>query len=66
MNVNEPLKKCRDGVLTVKTVQFITWTGLAWRKPVYWPCGSRHREGMTLIRARIRNTGSPLAMLVFR
>ena len=32
--------------------------GSARREPAYWPCGIRHRGGMTLIQAFVRNVGT--------
>jgi hypothetical protein len=37
--------------------------GTAWQVPTYWSCGVRRREGMTLIRALVRNLRTGSAML---
>src|SRR6516162_10187909 len=37
--------------------------GMAWQVPTYWSCGVRRREGMTLIRAFVRNLRTWLAMV---
>src|SRR6516164_4683133 len=36
---------------------------MAWQVPTYWSCGVRRREGMTLIRAFVRNLRTWLAMV---
>ena len=58
MSTSEPLMRCRnigDGVKTVGT-----WrpAGSAQGEPVYCLGGVRHRDGMNLIQAFVRNVGT--------
>ncbi len=59
MNEIEPLiLKCRKRRDVIETRgESLTWDKV-WKGPVYGPDGDRHKGGMSVIRARMRNVGS--------
>jgi hypothetical protein len=48
---------CRNNQMTSKPGDDVA-QGLAWRVPVYWPCGVRHRGSASLIWALVWNCGN--------
>jgi hypothetical protein len=58
MSASEPLMRCRNIRDGVKTAGPWRPAGLAQREPAYCLGGVRHRDGMNLIRAFVRNVGT--------
>jgi len=56
--VNEPLRTCRKRIGDVKTGGSFVNPGGVREEPVYCPHGVRHRGGVTLLWAPVRNAGT--------
>jgi hypothetical protein len=57
-NASEPLRKCRKRRNDVKTGKESLARDKPRRRPVYCLGGVRHRGGVTLIQAFVRNVGT--------
>jgi hypothetical protein len=53
-NASEPLKKCRNSIGEIKT-EGIRYFGIIREQPAYYPDGLRHKGGVNLIEALVRN-----------
>ena len=58
MSASEPLMRCRNIRDGVKTADTWRSAGQVQREPVYCLGGVRHRDGMNLIQAFVRNVGT--------
>jgi hypothetical protein len=57
-NASEPSMKCRKGMDVIETrLDPVAWDKV-WGKPAYCPDGGRHKGGVILIQAPVRNVGT--------